>query len=848
MQAARYAEYAQQGNPFYDQPVSHHATRSYEHLVTVPEGWEKRALDQWTVFRPPGATLPPQGWKIHVSATHANAERVLKATTEYCTAEQIAFKFLSGPASLHQQNHKYANRGSSGKFIAIYPAGEDQLRRTLEKLGDILDGENGPYILSDLRWRNGPLFVRYGGFAERYVADAAGKPVLAVENPEGELVPDEREPVFAPPPWVDVPDFLLDQLPNAGAVAEFPYRPEAALHFSNGGGVYRATETGTGRTVALKEARPHAGLDMLGVEAITRLRHEADVLQCLSGLPCVPQYHDYLAWWEHHFMVSEFIEGSTLWKEMITRTPLLGLDGASGRGKEYTTWALSVYEQLERGLDDIHSRGVVLGDVHPHNIMVRPDGRVVFIDFEFAGIDDPHHRPAQGAPGFYPPPHLTGVAVDDWLLACLGLHLFYPLTSLLDLSRAKALQLARAIQDRFPVPDDYVERLTRKLGQGITEGGTDTYAAWGRDFSRATPSIADGILASATPGRADRLFPGDIEQFTTGGLNVAHGAAGVLYALAQTGHGRHEEHERWLISHARDAVEPQLGFYDGLHGIAYVLDRLGHEDEALSVLDKTLHTPVRRPSIDLRGGLSGIGLNLLHFAQRTTDRVLHQHAVRVAEHLASVLPDTPPDATRLLGQAGLMRGWSGPALLFLRLYEATDDRGYVDLAARALRMDLAGCARTPHGTLEVDEGFRTLPYLAGGSAGIGLVLQDYLTHEDDEEFRVALGQILKAAHYDFYIQPNLFNGAAGILFLLARERARKATTAHDGAIDRLLRLLVLQAIPYESHIAFPGEQLLRLSTDLATGSAGVLLGIDAARTGRPALPFLPPPVSAQTSG
>ncbi|MBT2423991.1 class III lanthionine synthetase LanKC [Streptomyces sp. ISL-22] len=848
MEAARYAEYAQQGNPFYDKPAKRRAIRSYEELVAIPEDWERNTLSQWTVVQPSDAALPVQGWKVHVSATHENAERILKATAEYCISTNTAFKFLSGPVALHQQNHKYAHRGSSGKFIAIYPLDEEGLRTTLNELGDILDGEKGPHILSDLRWRNGPLYVRYGGFAQRFAHDSAGKPVLAVENPDGELVPDEREPVFAPPSWVNVPDFLRRQQADMARPAEFPFRPEAALHFSNGGGVYRATEASTGRTVALKEARPYAGLDMLGVEAVTRLKHEAAVLRRLSGLSCTPEYYDYLTCWEHHFVASEFIEGTTLWKEMITRTPLLGLDGADQRDPEYTAWALNVYDQLERGLQDIHARGVVLGDIHPHNIMVRPDGSVVFIDFEFAGIDDPHHRPAQGAPGFYPPPHLSGVAVDDWLLACLGLHMFYPLTSLLDLSRAKALQLARAIQDRFPVPDDYIRRLTQKLSHGITEGGTGVYATWGRDFSEATPSIAAGILASATPERDDRLFPGDIEQFTTGGLNVAHGAAGVLYALAQTGHGRHEEHEQWLISQVREAAESQLGFYDGLHGIAYVLDHLGHEGEALSLLDRALNRPIRHPGIDLRGGLSGIGLNLLHFAQRNGDADLHKRAVNVGEHLASVLPSTPPSASQLVGQAGLMRGWSGPALLFLRLHEATGDHDYLGLAARALRMDLAGCALTPYATLEVDEGFRVLPYLATGSAGLGMVLQDYLSHHDDEEFRVALEQIVKAAHYEFYIQPNLFNGAAGILFLLTRERVREATSAHDGAIDRLMRLLVLQAIPHESHIAFPGEQLLRLSTDLATGAAGVLLGIDAARTGSPALPFLPSPVSTQTSG
>ena len=58
------------------------------------------------------------------------------------------------------------------------------------------------------------------------------------------------------------------------------------------------------------------------------------------------------------------------------------------------------------------------------------------------------------------------------------------------------------------------------------------------------------ILASATPEREDRLFPGDVAQFGDGGgLGLAHGAAGVLYALAETGAERYEAGEEWLLSH-----------------------------------------------------------------------------------------------------------------------------------------------------------------------------------------------------------------------------------------------------------------------------------------------------------
>jgi hypothetical protein len=48
-------------------------------------------------------------------------------------------------------------------------------------------------------------------------------------------------------------------------------------------------------------------------------------------------------------------------------------------------------------------------------------------------------------------------------------------------------------------------------------------------------------------------------------------------------------------------------------------------------------------------------------------------------------------------------------------------------------------------------------------------------------------------------------------------------------------------VPYRGGSAFIGDQLMRLSMDLATGSAGVLLALHAALTGAGhGLPFLDP--------
>ena len=52
--------------------------------------------------------------------------------------------------------------------------------------------------------------------------------------------------------------------------------------------------------------------------------------------------------------------------------------------------------------------------------------------------------------------------------------------------------------------------------------------------------------------------------------------------------------------------------------------------------------------------------------------------------------------------------------------------------------------------------------------------------------------------------------------------------ADDPVVAAHVRRLAWHALTYGGQLAFPGEQLLRLSMDLATGTAGVLLALGSA--------------------
>ncbi|HEY9332913.1 MAG TPA: lantipeptide synthetase, partial [Kribbella sp.] len=311
---------------FYETPANRGAQHP-DFAITqrpVPGGWRHVPGEQWMHYAPENLQLPLQGWKVHVSARLQDVERTLDAVWEYCVPHGIAFKYLRNEAVLVMVNSKAAPRGSSGKLVTIYPTDEAQLELVLKELNEVLQGVEGPYILSDLRYADGPLFVRYGAFVSRHCLSPAGERVLAIEDANGTLVPDHRGPTFVTPPWVQLPDFLQPHLDARNAVTtnDLAYTIDGVIQFSNGGGVYLGHHNETGDRVVLKEGRPYAGLDMAGRDAVARIAHERDILEQLDGLSVVPKTHDYLQLGEHHFLVQEHIDSVSLQRELVRRYPL----------------------------------------------------------------------------------------------------------------------------------------------------------------------------------------------------------------------------------------------------------------------------------------------------------------------------------------------------------------------------------------------------------------------------------------------------------------------------------------------------------------------------------------------
>ncbi len=92
----------------------------------------------------------------------------------------------------------------------------------------------------------------------------------------------------------------------------------------------------------------------------------------------------------------------------------------------------------------------------------------------------------------------------------------------------------------------------------------------------------------------------------------------MLYALAESGAGRYEDGEQWLLERTKQPPSGMpLGFHDGLAGVAWTLEYLGHRDRALDLAELLLDQPFDDLAPDLHSGTAGLGLALDSLAAAT---------------------------------------------------------------------------------------------------------------------------------------------------------------------------------------------------------------------------------------
>ncbi|QSB15434.1 class III lanthionine synthetase LanKC [Natronosporangium hydrolyticum] len=830
-------------DPDYYEPRHRHQDNSRPlRPSSPPVGWRSSRHDVWLSWEPPsGPPLPAQGWKIHVSATLPGASRVLDSVTAACATATVSFKHLASEFAFLLMGHKHGVRSQAGKFCTLYPATESAARQLLTELAGALVDEPGPYILSDRRFGDSrTVHYRYGAFQARTRVTLDGRAVPLLTNGSGQWVEDLRSHQFMLPEGVTDPFLAKAPAPaqTDGGVMIGGYRATAALAQSNAGGAYRAVAA-SGRPVFLKEARAHTGFHWDGSTASQRLHREHRVLGDLHtrapGL--APEPIELFREWEHDFLVTELVPGSSLFGYAARRNPYLQ-EGSPAEFESYFHACLDYLAQLNRALQRLHELGYRFGDVNPRNVLITDDGQVRLIDFESCNrLDQP---PIDlGAPGYLPPdPHArAGTGADDYGLSAVALTMLAPVHQQLVRNPAAVAHLAAHLNRRHPVPPSLWQLATRHLptpggnagGAPVTPAPVELAADPIRHLRRLRDAIGRELVATAAPDDPDRIWPTVPEGYTTNTWNLAHGAAGVLHALHHAGL---PADPRSVARFRSEALARRAEFPPGLHyglaGIAAVLGEYGQLDEALTLVEAARTHHLTRTAGSWSGGSAGVGTALLTLHARTGEAALLAQAVELGDQLVMA------EAAELLGPdnpTGLLNGRSGMALFLHQLWRATDAKHYLEVG-RQLLVDELGRGVEIRGHLmfpDDDATPRMMPYLGIGSAGVALVLTRYRHADDtDERLATASAAVLAGAHQPVTVESGLYLGLAGLVFAHAEhaDLAGASDPSAGATAQRLAAGLVAYAAPGPAgRSRVLGSGRLRFSCDLGTGAAGVLLAL-----------------------
>jgi len=290
------------------------------------------------------------------------------------------------------------------------------------------------------------------------------------------------------------------------------------------GAVYRARDlrfSAVVKIVAVKEMTNNAPDPRLRRIGIQNFEREANILASLSH-PAIPKIFDYFSESARSYLILEFIEGQTLERVMEEhRQPF--------SQEEVVAWGIQVCDVLAY----LHNQKppVIFRDMKPSNLMLKPDGRLMVIDFGIAKVFEHGQRGTMiGTEGYSPPEQYRGVAEPRGDLYALGATLHHLLSGrdprleppftfherpirLFNPEVSPALEaaidksLAYDLQERYSSAAEFAAELQRASPQGLrgTTGlGTAAFAGpqdvtpkWTfkcEDEVRSSPRVANGVL------------------------------------------------------------------------------------------------------------------------------------------------------------------------------------------------------------------------------------------------------------------------------------------------------------------------------------------------------------------
>ncbi|MBG0561506.1 serine/threonine-protein kinase [Actinoplanes aureus] len=269
------------------------------------------------------------------------------------------------------------------------------------------------------------------------------------------------------------------------------YRLDDRIASGGMGDVWLATDTVLGRRVAVKTLRADRAVDP---QFQTRFEHEARAMAALHHPGIVDVYDFGRETGEDAYLVMAHVDGQPLSQRIAEQGRLTLAD------------TLAVVAQVGRALQAVHDAGIVHRDVKPANMIIRPDGTVVLVDFGVARSSSSAAltgaRDVIGTANYIAPEQVSkkpvGPAADVYALGAVAYHCLSGHPPFFG-DNPVAVAMQHVIEEPPPLPDDVPPRVRGLVATALAKDPAARYP------SAAAMAAAADAAASATPAGAEAV-------------------------------------------------------------------------------------------------------------------------------------------------------------------------------------------------------------------------------------------------------------------------------------------------------------------------------------------------------
>lgn len=764
--------------------------------------------------------IPEFGWKIHISATLNNAKSILEEVSKYCEEYKISFKFLKDSALLTKNLAKNFNRAGSGKFITIYPKTTQDFQKIIEDLYCLFKDYEGPFILSDKRYKNCKvLYYRFGRMAITENTPKNSKGEAIFKGPNNLYFIDEPQPYYQQPSWIHNPFPEKLEENNVSGLKKGRYAIKEVITISNSGGVYKAFDNILQKMVILKEARPGTVSLSNGMDAVDLRKMEYSILNEAheKKIFVVPVVYDAFFEWEHYFISVEEIKGTTL------RTIFKDLQPSNEKSKKIIqNQALDLFEKILLSLSKLHTHNITVGDISLDNILIDDSGNVKFIDFEL-GNSDICKNEALLLMGTHECRYNTydnlqnRFKMDLESIGIVLLDYFIHTDSLFSLDKDKVKETISFCYENNLMSNEIKMTLENlifdsenisilEIIENLKEINEQTYFEGSntidkknviKNIENELKDLREILEKEYYTEKSNFLISRESNDFLKGKLGVALSIKEINYVL--------QDNNKFFFS------DTLYGTIDSLYIKAEFNSDYCLEEEEINFVYSSL-----KGKYSIRNGLAGLGLILLKFQN------LNPLTLEIGLEISDLIfKKNYKNLCTSFEEYGFFNGLSGIAYFLSELHKTSKEELYLNAAQQLIDYILVQAETSPLELLVSDsqENYTNDGLL--GLSGLGIAISSFLVSKSCPQYAIYLTKIINKLIRNNLLNHSLGTGISGSILMLIHVLRHNDLNISTEQIIPLLRILKLYKVNFQNNNYYLNQNASMIDNSFYSGAAGV---------------------------